>query len=229
MDASSPGPPRSEGELLERSRDIAGLTLGELAARLGRTVPGETLRGKGFAGQLVEAALGASAGSLPEPDFQLIGVELKTVPVGVGGRPVESTYVCTLPLDPDQALHWERSNVRRKLARVLWVPVEADPAQPLAERRVGSAVTWSPSAEEELALRADWEEFTELVVTGRVAEITAHQGVCLQVRPKAANSRARRWGVDEHGERVRTLPRGFYLRPTFTAALLARLYAGTGH
>jgi DNA mismatch repair protein MutH len=226
MGAPVPSPPRSEAELLARSRDVAGLTLGELAARLGREVPTETRRGKGFAGQLVEAALGATAGSLPEPDFQLIGVELKTVPVGAGGRPVESTYVCTLPLEHDRPPDWEHSNVRRKLARVLWLPVEADPGQPLALRRVGSAVAWSPSADEEQALRADWEEFTDLVVSGRVAEITAHQGTCLQVRPKAADSRARRWGVDERGERMRTLPRGFYLRAAFTAALLARLYAG---
>ncbi len=218
-------PPRSEAELIARSREIAGATLGELAARLGRDVPRETRRGKGFAGQLVEAALGASAGSLPEPDFQLIGVELKTVPVGRDGRPVESTYVCTLALEHEHAPHWDRSPVRRKLARVMWLPVEADPERPLAERRVGSAALWSPDPDQERALRADWEEVMDLVVTGRVAEITAHHGTCLQVRPKAADSRARRWGVDEHGDRVRTLPRGFYLRPAFTAAVLARLYA----
>jgi len=211
--------------LLARSRDIAGATLGELATRLGREVPRETRRGKGFAGQLVEAALGASAGSLPEPDFQLIGVELKTVPVGRDGRPVESTYVCTLALEHEHAPHWEHSNVRRKLARVMWLPVEAAPDRPLAERRIGSAALWSPAPDQEQALRADWEEVMDLVVTGRVASITAHHGVCLQVRPKAADSHARRWGVDEHGDRVRTLPRGFYLRPAFTADVLERLYA----
>jgi DNA mismatch repair protein MutH len=32
--------------------------------------------------------------------------------------------------------------------------------------------------------------------------------------------------VDERGVRVRTLPRGFYLRSSFTAAILAHRYAG---
>lgn len=222
-------PPESERELLRNAAAVAGLTVGELAGRLGWTLPAEPRRAKGFVGQLVEAALGASAGSLPEPDFQRIGVELKTVPVDAAGQPVESTYVCTVPLEPGAAApSWEASNVRRKLARVLWLPVEAPAEQPARERRLGSAVLWSPSPEEEGVLRADWEELMDLVMTGRVARVTAHQGTCLQVRPKAADSRARRRGVDEGGRAVRTLPRGFYLRPSFTAALLRRCYAGLG-
>ena len=44
---------------------IAGLTIGELAARHGMSVPSNSTRAKGFAGQLVEMALGANAG-LPQ-------------------------------------------------------------------------------------------------------------------------------------------------------------------
>lgn len=227
MTAVPAAAPRSEEELLARTRNIAGLSLGELASTLGQPVPRESRRGKGFAGQLVEAALGASAGSLPEPDFQLIGVELKTIPVA-GATPVESTYVCTVPLEHEHAPQWTTSNVRRKLDRVLWLPLEAAPDRPLGERRIGTAVLWSPSPEEEQGLRADWEEHMDRIVLGQVDTITAHQGVHLQVRPKAADSRARRWGVGADGDRVRTLPRGFYLRPTFTAQLLTRLYTGVG-
>jgi DNA mismatch repair protein MutH len=220
-------PPVSEAELAARAADIAGLSLGELAARLGRTLPASTVRGKGFAGQLAEIALGASAGSLPEPDFQLIGVELKTLPVDEGGRPIESTYVCTVPLEHGHgAPKWRTSNVRRKLARVLWLPVQGSPRIALAERRLGSAALWSPSSADEQALRADWEELMDEVLMGRVEAITAHQGACLQIRPKAADSRARRWGIGGEGDRVRTLPRGFYLRPSFTASILSRAYAG---
>lgn len=225
MIAAAP-PPGSEAELEARAADLAGITLAELAQHVGRPLPRDTRRGKGFAGQLLEAALGASAGSLSEPDFQRIGVELKTVPVGANGRPLESTYVCTVPLELDHAPRWRDSAVRRKLARVLWLPVEGARELTLAQRRIGSAILWTPDPIEEASLRADWEELMELVMLGQVARITAHQGSCLQVRPKAADASARRWGVDERGVRVRTLPRGFYLRPGFTAAILARRYAG---
>ena len=44
--------------------------------------------------------------------------------------------------------------MRHKLSRVLWVPVEGARHIPLAERRVGSPLLWSPSEEEERLLRA---------------------------------------------------------------------------
>lgn len=216
-------PPRSETELLRRARDLAGREVADIAAQLRLPLPGSTRSGKGFVGQLVELALGATAGSLSEPDFQLIGVEMKTVPVAADGRPLESTYVCTVRLD-GPAGPFEQSAVAHKLARVLWVPVEGERDIALPRRRLGSALLWSPDEDELATLRADFEELMELVSLGRVEEVDARHGVALQIRPKAADSHARRDGVGRDGERVRTLPRGFYLRASFTAALLARCY-----
>ena len=223
-----PSPPRSERELQARARDLAGLSLAEIAKARGWPVPGSSRSGKGWPGQLVENALGASAGSLPEPDFQLIGVELKTIPVDARGRPRESTYVCSVPLDGGTSPRWEDSNVRRKLARVLWIPLLCEDGSEIGERRVGSPLLWSPAAAEEEALRSDWEEIMDLVCLGRVDEISAHLGTCLQVRPKAANARSRRWATGATGARTRTLPRGFYLRTGFTAVLLESAYHLTG-
>ena len=217
-------PPRSEAELLARADAIAGGTLGDIAAEHGLPVPENTRRGKGWTGTVIEHALGASAGSLPEPDFRLIAVELKTIPIGPDRRPLESTYVCTVPLAGDAAPSWRDSNVRRKLARVLWMPFEGDRAIPLPDRRIGAALLWSPSPDEDAALARDWETLMDRVVLGRVDEISAREGEHLQIRPKAANAAARRLAIGASGTRVPTLPRGFYLRASFTAAILARYY-----
>ncbi len=221
-------PPRDERELLERAWGLAGRTLHELAAELGDAVPSRRRSAKGWAGQLLEQALGATAGPRAEPDFQLIGVELKTIPVNVRGEPRESTYVCTVPLVSPAPPTWAHSAVRRKLARVLWIPVQVDSELDIGRRRIGSPLLWSPDPEEEAVLRADWEDLMDMVCLGQVEAITAHQGTWLQIRPKAANARARRWGVGETGERIRTLPRGFYLRSGFTSALLRRHYVIRG-
>ncbi len=218
-------PPRRESELLARADAIAGLTLGDVAARHGLPVPATTRQGKGWTGIVIEHALGANAGSLSEPDFRLISVELKTIPIGVNRRPLESTYVCTVPLAGDAGPRWRDSNVRRKLARVLWVPFEGDRAIPLPARRIGAALLWSPSHEEEATLASDWETLMDRVVLGRVEEISAREGECLQIRPKAANAAARRRAIGASGAWETTLPRGFYLRTSFTAAVLARHYA----
>jgi len=87
---------------------------------------------------------------------------------------------------------------------------------------VGSPLLWSPSEEEEHQLRMDWEELMDLIVLGRVESITARHGEVLQLRPKAANSKALTEAIGTEGQRILTLPRGFYLKKNFTRALLAR-------
>lgn len=57
----------------------------------------------------------------------------------------------------------------------------------------------------------------DLIVLGRVESITARHGEVLQLRPKAANSRALTEAIGEFGQPILTLPRGFYLKKTFTA------------
>lgn len=213
-------PPRDEAELLARARRWAGASVGELAQALAMPVPRDLRRHKGWLGELVEVALGATASSRPLPDFTDLGIELKTVPIGVDGRPCESTHVCSITLGALIGQRWQHSTVRLKLARVLWVPVEYRAELPLAARRFGAARLWSPDADQENVLRTDWEEHMELLATGRFDELDARLGQALQVRPKAANGRALSAAGDSGGAPAATLPRGFYLRPSFTHAIL---------
>jgi DNA mismatch repair protein MutH len=111
---------------------------------------------------------------------------------------------------------------------VLFVPVEGDRTIPLSSRRIGTPLLWSPSSEEEAALRFDWEELAGLIGRGDVESITGHLGRNLQVRPKAANARSRRRGLDADGSSFAALPRGFYLRSSFTAKLLSDRFSSAG-
>lgn len=215
-------PPQNEAELMTRASALAGYTLGELALQIGLPIPRDLKRDKGWVGMLLERYLGASAGSKPEQDFAEIGVELKTIPVDVHGRPLETTFVCVAPLTGNSGVTWQNCHVRHKLARVLWVPVEGERTIPLAERHVGTPLIWSPNKEEEQQLQRDWEELMDMIVLGEVEQITARHGEVLQIRPKAANSKALTEGIGHLGQPVMTLPRGFYLKKAFTAALLAR-------
>ena len=67
--------------------------------------------------------------------------------------------------------------------------------------------------------------FRAAIGRGDVETITGHIGRCLQIRPKARDSHARRRGVDVDGARFAALPRGFYLRATFTSQILRQNYA----
>ncbi len=216
-------PPRDESELLERAEACAGLCLDELAERSGSTVPRDLRGHKGWVGNLVEVILGATAGSRDVPDFEQIGVELKTLPINARGVPAESTFVCTIPLLEVADTEYEGSRVYRKLRRVLWLPIEGERSIPVGRRRVGVPRLWTPDPEEDAALRFDWDTLAGWIGRGDVERITGHMGHVLQVRPKARDSQARRWGLDEDGVRVLRLPRGFYLRASFTKRILGRL------
>ncbi|MCE0827352.1 MULTISPECIES: DNA mismatch repair endonuclease MutH [Buttiauxella] len=227
MEALRPllNPPENEQILLAQAQKLAGYTLGELATLADLPIPKDLKRDKGWIGVLLELWLGASAGSKPEQDFAALGIELKTIPVDRLGRPLETTFVCVAPLTGNTGVVWETSHVRHKLKRVLWIPVEGERQIPLAERHIGSPLLWAPSAEEERQLRLDWEELMDLIVLGQVERITARHGEVLQLRPKAANSKALTDAVGADGAPILTLPRGFYLKKNFTAALLANHFS----
>ncbi len=218
-------PPSSEQQLMLRASALAGLTLGELADWAGVAVPQDFRREKGWTGQLIERWLGAEAGSRPEQDFPELGIELKTVPIDALGKPLETTYVCFAPLTGIAGQRWEQSNVRHKLARVLWLPVEGSRDIPPGQRRVGAPVLWSPNTDELLLLQQDWEELMDMISLGQVEQITARVGQVLQLRPKAANGKALTQAIGSHGQPIQTRPRGFYLRKNFTQnILLQHLY-----
>jgi len=216
-----PLPPISEAELQQRLAAIAGLQVKDLAAQLGVEVPDDLRHHKGWLGELVEQALGCNAASLSEPDFMELGIELKTLPLNHKGQVQESTYVCVVPLKNTHNQQWQTSCVYKKLNKVAWLPVEADASIPLAERTIGMGLIWKADEATLAALQQDWEELMTAITLGQFESLTAQHGDILQIRPKAANARVLVDAIGPKGEHIRTQPRGFYLRPSFTRQILA--------
>lgn len=204
--------------LLRLARGFAGRTLGELARELSLPLPAAPARAKGFAGRLMERALGVRESAERATDFP--SCELKTLPIDARGRPRESTFVCHVLLPQLLEIDWEQSRARAKLARVLFLPIEAAPDVSFAERRIGCAFLWVMSPAQEATLRDDYVQIAERVAGGQLESFDARLGVALQVRPKAAHAgvRVRAYGLDDGP--VAVLPRAFYLRASFTAELV---------
>lgn len=207
-------PPRTREELFERAGSLAGRTLDEIAAGAGEVLGPRGVHGKGTIGALLERVLGATGGSAATWDFPDLETELKSVPLRPNGVPRESTYVCTLPLLDVEGLEWSRSWVRRKLSRVLFVPVY------VAGARVGAPMLFSPTPEQDAVLRADFDEIVGTIGVGGIEGLTARVGRWLQLRPKAAHGAVRTRTIGPDDSTLATVPRGFYLRATFVGALL---------
>lgn len=217
-------PPETEQALMQRASSMAGLTLADIASELKVKVPANFKRHKGWSGQLIEAYLGATAGSKPEQDFVTLGIELKTLPLSHAQSPLETTYVCYAPLTDLTGISWQTSNVRNKLQKVLWIPIQGEREIPPCDRVIGSPILWRPNLQQEQLMQQDWEELMELIALGKVESITARVGEVLQLRPKAANGKALTHAVGLDGEQVMTRPRGFYLRKEFTLKILQNAF-----
>jgi DNA mismatch repair protein MutH len=213
---------KNEEELLARCRLIEGLSFIQLAASLQRSIPADKNHRKGWAGLAIELALGATAGTKAIPDFANLGIELKTLPLNQNMKPAESTFITRIPLLKICQQNWLSSQCYAKLKRVLWMPIEGDNRIPFEYRRIGRGFLWSPNQSESAILEEDWNELTLMISTGRLNEMDASQGQYLQVRPKAADSKSLCYGFDSDGSKFLTLPRGFYLRASFTELIVRR-------
>ena len=206
--------------MLARARSLAGLRVDELAATAGMLGTH-----KGSVGQRVERALGLKP-VFDDIDDPVSGVEVKTLPVKVGrGGPSvqEVTWVTSASVESLITETWATSRVRKKLQRVLFVPVVVGRSDEGAAEvaRVGAAFVWEPDADEEAMLRADWEDLSDLVARGLGFAVTSQRGQALHLRPKGRDARHVRTAqlVDDE---VILRPQGFYLRRGFTQGLLGK-------
>lgn len=213
--------PTNKQELMERANSLAGITIQQLANKMQVDVPESLVHAKGWFGNLLEQYLGADAASTPQPDFIALGIELKTIPIDENGKPKESTYICVAQLDPLVLSSWEDSLVKHKLTEVLWIPFEASKTIPVALRRIGTPVIWKPNTEQEKQLKEDWQELCDLIALGEVDKISSSMGTYLQIRPKAANASSLTIDKNQSSLNALTLPRGFYLRPSFTHSIVS--------
>lgn len=213
--------PTNKKELMERANTLTGITIQQLASKMQIDVPESLVHAKGWFGTLLEQYLGAEAASAAKPDFINLGIELKTIPIDENGKPKESTYICVAQLDPAALSSWDNSLVKHKLAEVLWIPFEASKSIPVALRRIGTPVLWKPDTEQEKQLRADWQELCDLIALGEIDKISSSMGNYLQIRPKAANASSLTIDKNQSSSNALTLPRGFYLRPSFTHSIVS--------
>lgn len=214
--------PKTKQELMHRASALSGYRLGDLAAIAKIQVPENFKQEKGWSGQLIELMLGANAGSKPQQDFPELGIELKTIPIDLHGKPLETTYVCYAPLTDITGVQWENSSVRNKLSEVLWLPIQGERNIPPAERMIGTAFLWQPTPQQEQQLQLDWEELMDLITLGQIEDVTARHGEYLQLRPKAANGNVLTDAIGKNGQMIKTRPRGFYLRKQFTQSILSQ-------
>lgn len=212
--------PNSEEELMDRAYSLAGRTVQELAQQYNIKTPSNSLHAKGWLGVFLEEILGANAGNSPTQDFVDLKIELKSIPIDQELNPYETTYVCIVPLIGCNGQNFFESNFYNKIKKILWIPFDGSKEIPIAEKIFYTPFIWTPNAQELDILKQDWEEHMEKISMGNIENITAKDGIALQIRPKAANGKILTDAIGKDGQLIKTRPRGFYLRTSFTKKIL---------
>ncbi|WWO97145.1 MAG: DNA mismatch repair endonuclease MutH [Candidatus Dasytiphilus stammeri] len=210
-------PPKDEKTLLTRANVLAGFTLNEVADSIRIKLKYH----KGWVGMLMEKYLGADAGNKSEPDFTNLGIELKTIPIDLYGKPLENTFICTVSLSLKIiGMTWNNCSVRKKIKRILWIPIEGNKKISLGRRKIGTPFFWSPTVQQEYYLRLDWEDFMDSITWGNIHNISARNGEYLQIKTKSSSQKYYTQGYDKNGQRIRTRTQGFYFKKIFTTMIL---------
>lgn len=197
--------PLSIAELLERTKNIEGMTIEQLANILGITMPLDLKYAKGFIGQLIEIALGATGNSNPVHDFPAIGVELKTIPITCDGKPAQNTHICILP-DITYGQTFENSNFYNKIKKVLWLPVQGDKNIPFPQRYIGEGFIWEPSKTDLAILKNDWTEIMNLIALDSINNVSSKIGTYAMISPGGIINNKKQYS--------------FYFRKKFTHKIL---------
>lgn len=223
-------PPQTINELLNRTEQIRGHCILSLATKIGyfkkkninNYAKHDMTHIKGLHGQIIEKCLGADAQNKSIPDFTKLGIELKTLPVNHHCQPLESTYICNVPvkLKQNMNLNWHDSCLYNKIKKILWVPIlrsKNNKNKPV----IGKSFLDILDKNNEKIIRQDWEELTEMLLHNKLNCINSHFGEYLQIRPKAQNSSIiQDTNCDNFSSQ--TLPRGFYLRTLYTKKIILK-------
>jgi DNA mismatch repair endonuclease MutH len=176
---------------------------------------------KGTVGAVIEQYFGIRPNSDPRPDFHRATIELKTVPLRPRDSkivPKERTFISMIDYHALPAEEWATAAVRKKLGRILFVYYGWVPDRPMSEFVVSDVVLWDPKESAHERMRVDWEVVRDLVRAGRAEHISESMGTLLAAATKGPG------GPPTKSQPFSTAlaqPRGWALRPAFTATVLA--------
>lgn len=214
--------------LLAHAHTLEGFTAQELAVAVGDSKFNRSPEpeGKTGVGALVELYLGKKSDSLRRPDFENLGVELKTLPMKSTGKtqawkikePTTITMIDYFMVDKEP---WDQAYVRHKIDRILWVPYEHNYADKRLSR-FRKAFLWSPPPTDYPVFEQDYSRVQKCIRDGRAHELSESISAVLAARRKGVKDSMK---PQPHSPEP-AKSRAWAFKPAYTRPLLARYVLG---
>jgi len=148
----------SYNEVRQALDPVVGVPFRDLAPVLGISLSQDPRRRKAAGGHLVESLLAIARNSIPRPDLERLGTEVKTLALNTHSSPRENTKVTSFNLVHVKAeSDFRRSTVFSKLRSILFVPImKADNNSP-DFWYLRPPFLWLPSEEQLTQMDKDYE------------------------------------------------------------------------
>lgn len=209
--------------LLMYAQGLNGYSVEEVSIALSESVPKKLTKNKGFIGSLLEKVLGSQAiNNKSCVDFPFLGIELKSIPINKLNYPVESTFICNVPLTRNTGLSWKSSYFYQKIKKILWVSVQGDKKILLKNRLFKKSFIWVPSTYEIGILKSDWEVLIDKIILGKIKEINSSDSSIIQIKNKYSKKSNVITFTNNYGHLTSIRPKAFYFKKSFTAYLLKK-------
>lgn len=169
--------PKNKDDLIARSHELDGKTVHEVASI-------ENANDKGSVGQITESYFGLKRNNIQGPDFQELGVELKTTPIkklknGVYSAK-ERLVLSMINFNENFAPSFKESNLYKKIKDTLIVNYEIENF----ERVYRMSYFLEPSSDQMRVIENDYKTIIDKIKNGRAHELSDSDTVYLSASRK---------------------------------------------
>lgn len=165
----------------------------------------------------------------PNPDFNEVGIELKTTPLKrtKKGDIVSKERLVLSMINYMEVVNetWETSAVIKKSSKILLLSYLYDPDLDPVDYEFYLAELWSIPEEDLYTIRRDWETVVDKIRRGLAHEISSGDTLYLEACTKAANSEVRR---PQPFSDIPAKPRAWALKQSYMTTVTKKLLDAQG-
>jgi DNA mismatch repair protein MutH len=167
----------SYNEVRQALEPVVGVPFKELAPVLGIELPPDAARRKAAGGNIVETLLEIAKNSIPRPDLEALGTEVKTIPLNTLSRPREMTKISAFDLQTtSHEEEFRYSSLYKKIRSILFVPIMKVDNEAPDYWYLRPPFLWLPTEEQLDRVEADYVEIQAAAVMGDWSRLTGMPG-----------------------------------------------------
>lgn len=126
-------------------------------------------RSKNQIATIIKKSIGFKSVKSNIKEFEQLGIMVKTIKVRKNdNHPFEAISFQTMKLQEFIEENWEDSTFKDYINKILFVPVYSENKNStLKEKHIGKSFFWSPSLDEEIIIKKEWNQYKTEVISGR--------------------------------------------------------------